>query len=1357
MTRDRQRQIEALQRAVLGKDPKARHAFLADICKGDEALRLDVERLVSRALAYTHIRGVAAKGSETIQPHELTKRFSSMPDAQNRELPETFMGKRFTVQRLIGAGGMGRVYEVYDNARRMRVALKTFQNSDSTALYLFKQEFRSLADVAHPNLVTLYELFSENAQVFFTMQFVDGVDFLSYVWVSDVSDTVGSSLTSESTARAEASGISETITVSAPFTEMYAVRPSPCALPRLREALRQLCFGVNALHALDKLHRDIKPSNVKVTAEPSVVLLDFGLVAEMRGGSKPGAHPEFVGGTLPYMSPEQAAGERLTNASDCYSIGVMLYQALTGQLPFQGSASDILRQKQRAAPRRPSLCATGIPDDLERLCLDLLARDPAHRPTGTDVLRSLSGTPPIDVTTTSAAPPHDSSLFVGRTQPLAVLSEALAAADKCQTVRVVIRGRSGIGKTELAAHFLNDLADRDDVVILAGRCFEQETVPYKALDGLIDRLSRYLVQLPYADAAELLSRDVAPLAQIFPVLLRVPAIANAPRRRLDDLDQPELRRRAVSGLRDLLARLGDRSRLVMHIDDLQWGDVDSAGLLLDVVSGPDAPAMMLIAGFRSDDAEESACLKMFLGDRARDAFSARFDIMVDALSYSEAKYLADSLLQGYAVPEDRIDEIARESGGNPYFIRELVAGVSTEIVNAEHAEAGSRTLDDLIWNRVCGISTEARRLLEVVAVSGRPLLFGNAVTVSETRSSLAAVAQLRAAHLVRTTGSGHVARLETYHDRIREAVIAHLSEERLLAVHGRLATTLASTRNADDEAIGFHYEHAGDFETAGRHYTMAGDRAGTALAFNRAVALYERALQLLRLGDKARRDLKLKLCEALANGGRGIEAARAYDDIAGEVPEPEALELRRRAAYYYCSSGHVDEGNQAFSKVLREVHMHLPQTAVSKLCGLFAVRARLRARGLRFRLRNESSVSRQTLQRIDIAWSVGTGLGLIDLSTGWQFTSRSLLLALQVGEPFRIARALAWEAATSASMSLAGQRRARTYLEQCDALVHNLERPYGRAMLALATGLVEYSSGGWLKARALLAEAEEIFDNECPGTSWELATVHAFQLRNLLMLGDYPELRLRGREWLQRAEQTGDLYYATYHGVFIEPHLRLLADQPNEARQSVVDALARWSKGAYHVQHALAAEALPTIELYDGNAQAAVHSLRAQWPLMKKSFMLRNLVYRRGVLELRARAAITAARAYDAERNVHLRAAERDAQSLEHLGQPCLQPFIHLLQAGAAATRGERNTATVLLTRAGEGFALAGLDGLLAATRRTLGLLCGGPQGQAMIRTAEDWMSGHHVANPQKFTAMLVAGCAEAAAMSQPSARAQFR
>jgi hypothetical protein len=99
---------------------------------------------------------------------------------------------------------------------------------------------------------------------------------------------------------------------------------------------------------------------------------------------------------------------------------------------------------------------------------------------------------------------------------------------------------------------------------------------------------------------------------------------------------------------------------------------------------------------------------------------------------------------------------------------------------------------------------------------------------------------------------------------------------------------------------------------------------------------------------------------------------------------------------------------------------------------------------------------------------------------------------------------------------------------------------------------------------------------------------------------------------------------------------------------------------------------------------------------------------------------------------------------LERLGQPCLQPFIHVIRAGAAQLRGQTDTARALLTRAAEGFAGAGLNGLIAATRRRLGMVCGGAQGQELVRTAEDWMRGQQVANPARFTAMLVPGFGDA-------------
>src|SRR5882762_5962199 len=478
--------------------------------------------------------------------------------------------ERFVLRRRLGVGGMGVVYEAHDRLMDKIVALKTLTRAEATHIYRFKREFRSLADVSHPNLAALYELMSDSHHWFFTMELVKGVTFIQYVRP----ETPAELDTSADNTLRRPRALPMTYTDSDANTELFDSShtslesgekpPLPEAPPvvtanykldvaRLRSALRQLAEGVNRLHELGKLHRDIKPSNVLVTDEGRVVLLDFGLVEDI----EPDLHETLLAGTPDYMSPEQGAQMAISKASDWYSVGVILYQALTGRLPFQGRFFEVMMRKQSRDPIQPREINREVPRDLNDLCVKLLRRDAEARPTGREVLRQLGArtTGPLSASFVSTIA---ESAYIGRERLLAELHDAYSATREGETVSVYVHGNSGMGKSALVRTFLDQLKEqKHKPIVLQGRCYERESVPYKALDGVVDSLSKQLASLRHGRAETLLPRNSIALARVFPVMLQVDAIFNARSSRPETVDLFTLRRQAFGALRELLGRIAN--------------------------------------------------------------------------------------------------------------------------------------------------------------------------------------------------------------------------------------------------------------------------------------------------------------------------------------------------------------------------------------------------------------------------------------------------------------------------------------------------------------------------------------------------------------------------------------------------------------------------------------------------------------------------------------------------------------------------------------------------------------------------------------------------------------------------------
>lgn len=1260
-------------------------------------------------------------------------------------------GERFELKRMLGTGAMGVVYEALDTVHGAVVALKVLHRVEPEALFQFKAEFRTLSNLTHRNLLQLFELTTRGDDYVLAMELVNGTDFLTHVrsagaatYTRDTDEDTGSFDEQDgdrSSTRPREGAAQPSLP---PDTRLVGELDEA----KLRSALLQLAEGLHALHRSGRLHRDLKPANVLVFhADARVVLCDFGLVVETATQSRAvdgnssapvagkAATRGQVAGSLAFMSPEQSVAGKLGPESDWYAVGVMLYQALTNRVPFDPNLSfaDAVHAKHEQTPPAPRLRNPEAPADLSELAMALLNPQTTARAGYSDVLRVLDQTiAPVLVQSV----PVD--LLIGRAEQLQKLFAALALATAGKATVAQVWGHSGMGKSAVMRKFLRESEDAHGALVLRSRCYECEELPYKVFDPLLDALSQHLLSLDEPAVQDLLPEHTYWLAALFPALRRVRAIAQLRPGPTDRPDPFERKRRAFGAFREICRRLSKARPVILYVDDLQWGDVDSGGPLLELLREPHAPPILFIGAYRAEDAKRSPLLRD-LREHHLPASGIQhvIEVPVGSLHDEDARSLAANLL-GLAQHEDTIALVVKEAAGNPFFIKELASFVRSR--GAEVAQ--SLRLEDVIQARVDALTVDARTMLDVLAVAGRP----EARDLVQRASGLGGgffrtVQILEAENLVFSTGTQAADKLEPYHDRIRETIYQNIGAERRRFVHRMVAEALEVSADQagaarDAEALYGHWRNAAEPQQAGSYALLAADKAQEALAFMRAAQLFRAATELLE-GDPARTsELEEKLGTALMFAGRGAEAADAFLRAMAGASAERATELRSMAMVQLLGSGHL---NRAFEELIRAedaLGIKFPRTNFRAIMVLLISRLRVRLNDATVHVVAGAELSTTALRRVDDLYKVAIALSTVDSLRGRAYTAEMTLRSLRTGDPYRLACALAVESAWSASANVKPERT-QWIIDRGAALAEASGELYPVAATRGTAGVSRYLQGRFREAVQLTRESQQIHREQLKGTrAWDYWTVVLFELRAAAELGDLCTIVTRVPETIRDAEERGDLYTKSMARVARLTWAWLAPDQLGIAREQVALAEREWVQEGYHLMHYYRLLSRTEIALYDGSpeaCEAAWTELSQQW---KPMALLRKIqTCRVQALYMRARIAL---QLYTTKGDPKLlRAAQADGKALRSEHSSPWADALGQLVLACAASFASRGAALMLLREAQTAFASEQLALYAAAASHAAGRLQNDAVGDAQCAAAETQMRALAVAAPQTFVQML--------------------
>jgi eukaryotic-like serine/threonine-protein kinase len=777
-------------------------------------------------------------GSElTAEPAAADPRQELLP----ADVPTEIAG-RYRVKRFLGQGGRKRVYLSDDTATGTEVALALFDTEGVGAAIQARtrreaEAMRKLGD--HPQVVTVLDTGEEDGNPFIVSRYMPGGD----------------------------------------VEGLLAAAGGRLEVQRAVEIAADVTRALEHTHARGVVHRDLKPANVWIDDDGHARLGDFGLATtEARSRVSGGT----LVGTVAYLPPEQALGEASGPQSDLYSLGALLYEMLSGQPPFPGDdAVSIISQHLHADPVTPSRHNPEVPEALDRVVLALLAKRPEERPANAAEARermlAALEEKPAEVADQPRANPLESlagGVFVGRERELERLREAVDGALAGRGSLQLLVGEPGIGKTR-AAEELATYARVSGARVYWGRCREDEGAP--AYWPWVQAIRSYARDADPVALAWQLGAGAAEVAQLIPEVAEKLDVEPA-----KGSDSEEARFRLFDSVTTLMLGAARDRPIVLVLDDLHWADEPSLLLLRFAARELASSGLLILGTYRDVELGRHHPLARMLGEISGIEGSRRIPLKGLSVGAVE-RYL--EMTAGAPAPVGLAEAVQERTDGNPFFVGEVVRLLASEGNLTSGGSAAELQIPqgvrEVIGRRLDRLSDETNATLRVAAVIGRDFDEELVWRVADMQPEqlMTAATEAIAERLVTDLSDGHYS---FAHALVRDTLYEELSPPKRSAVHERTGVAIEEICGGNvDERLGelaHHFLEAaprGDLAKAIEYAQRAGEQDMEQLAYEDAVDVYGRALEVLELMDEPDEGLRCSLLLSL--GGAEAKSARVAD------------------------------------------------------------------------------------------------------------------------------------------------------------------------------------------------------------------------------------------------------------------------------------------------------------------------------------------------------------------------------------------------------------------------------------------------------------------------------------------------